>query len=62
MDYKKGDIIEISDSGITRLAVVVKDGIDSKGRVRVKPNGFPFDISIPTETNNNLYVIKNQNK
>ena len=56
MNFKKGDSVFLSDSGSTKTAVVVKDGLDSKGRVRVRPSGYPFDISITTEVNDRLYV------
>ena len=42
-----------------KSAVIVKDGIDSQKRVRVRPEGFPMDMSITTEVNNKLYVITN---
>lgn len=59
MNYKKGDRVELNDGGIIRGAVVAKDGIDNKGRVRVKPDGFPFELSITTDVNKNLYVKTN---
>jgi len=59
MDFKKGQIIKLNDSGKIKLATVVKDGIDAQGRVRVRPEGFPMDMSITTEVNNKVYVITN---
>lgn len=57
MDYKKGDYVMLNDSGVIRKAVVTLDGLDTKGRVRVKPNGFPLELSITTEINDKLYII-----
>ena len=59
MDFKKGQTVALNDSGRMKSAVVVKDGIDTQGRVRVRPEGFPMDMSITTEVNNKLYVITN---
>jgi len=59
MDFKKGQIVKLNDSGRIKSAAVVKDGIDTQGRVRVRPEGFPMDMSITTEVNNKLYVITN---
>lgn len=58
MEYKKGDIVIIQDGNIKRQGKVTVDGIDSKKRVRVKPEGFPLDISITTEVNNKMYITK----
>lgn len=58
MEYKKGDIVIIQDGNIKRQGKVTVDGIDSKKRVRVKPEGFPVDISITTEVNNKMYITK----
>lgn len=57
MKYKKGDIVTIQDGSGKRKAKVVADGIDSKKRVRVRPEGFPMDISVSIEPNNNTYII-----
>tara|TARA_R110000851_G_scaffold141978_2_gene280289 strand:+ start:598 stop:777 length:180 start_codon:yes stop_codon:yes gene_type:complete len=57
MEFKKGQIITLNDSGKIKSAVVVKDGIDNKSRVRVRPEGFPMDMSITTEINDRVYVI-----
>ena len=57
MEFKKGQTVTLNDSGTTKSAVVVKDGVDSQKRVRVRPEGFPMDMSITTEVNNRLYVI-----
>tara|TARA_R110002050_G_scaffold254661_3_gene393211 strand:+ start:513 stop:692 length:180 start_codon:yes stop_codon:yes gene_type:complete len=59
MNYKKGDTVFLNDSGVIRKAVVSKDGIDNKGRVKVKPDGFPFELSVTTKINNKLYVKTN---
>ena len=59
MNYKKGDRVLLNDSGMIRKAVVSRDGIDNKGRVRVKPDGFPFELSVTTKINNDLYVKTN---
>tara|TARA_R110001632_G_scaffold27526_2_gene73860 strand:+ start:274 stop:468 length:195 start_codon:yes stop_codon:yes gene_type:complete len=58
MNYKKGDVVLLSDAGKVRRAKVVTDGVDSKGRVNVRPKDFPLDIYITTEVNDNLYIIK----
>lgn len=57
MKYKKGDIVTIQDGNGKRKGKVVADGIDSKNRVRVRPDGFPMDISITIEQNSNTYII-----
>ena len=57
MNYKKGDTVTIKDGSITRQGKVLKDGVDNKGRVRVKPDNFPMAMSISTTPNNNLYII-----
>ena len=58
MNYKKGDIVTIKEGNNERQGRVVIDGIDSKGRVKVRPDRFPMDISITTNINNNMYIIK----
>ena len=58
MGYKVGDIVWLQDGNQQRLAKVVKDGIDSKNRVRVRPENCPIDLSITLEKNNRLYIIK----
>lgn len=58
MNYKKGDIVTIIEGNNKRQAKVTVDGIDSKKRVRVRPDGFPIDISITTEVNNKMYITK----
>jgi hypothetical protein len=55
---KKGDRVLLKDGSSTREATVTEDGLDSQKRVRVRPNGFPFDISVTLEENNKTYVIK----
>ena len=51
MNYKKGDIVTIKEGNNERQGRVVIDGIDSKGRVKVRPDRFPMDISITTDIN-----------
>lgn len=46
MSYKKGDIININVRGDKREATVIEDGVDSKGRIRIRPFGIPLDMSI----------------
>ena len=58
MTYIKGQTVQLNDSGTIKDAIVVADGVDAKGRVRVRPNGFPMDMSITTEKNDRLYIIK----
>ena len=58
MEYKKGDVVTIKDGNTTRKAKVTVNGIDSKKRVRVRPNGFPMDISVTTEINDKMYITK----
>jgi len=57
-DIKKGDTILLQDGTTHRTAVVVQDGLDSKGRIRCRPERFPMDISIPTTPNNEVYVLR----
>jgi hypothetical protein len=57
MNFKKGDLVKLNDSGNIRDAIVTQDGVDGQGRVRVKPNGFPFDMSITTKSNDKVFVI-----
>jgi hypothetical protein len=57
MNFKKGDKVKLNDSGNIRDAIVTQDGVDSQGKVRVKPNGFPFDLSITTDINDRVFVI-----
>ena len=57
MNFKKGDQVKLNDSGNIRDAIVTQAGVDSEGRVRVKPNGFPIDISITTKSNAKVFVI-----
>ena len=58
MEFVKGQVVQLNDSGTIKDAIVVADGVDAKGRVRVRPNGFPMDMSITTEKNDRLYIIK----
>jgi len=57
MNFKKGDQVKLNDRGNIIDAIVKEDGVDSQGRVRVKPDGFPFDMSITTKSNNKVFVI-----
>ena len=57
MNFKKGDQVKLNDSGNIIDAIVIEDGVDSQGRVRVKPDGFPFDMSITTKSNDKVFVI-----
>jgi hypothetical protein len=58
MEYKKGDVVTIKDGNTIRKAKVTVDGIDSKKKVRVRPDGFPMDISVTTEINDRIYITK----
>lgn len=57
MEFKKGDRVQLKDGNIIRGGTVVTDGIDNKGKVRIRPDGIPMDLSITTEKNDNVYVI-----
>jgi hypothetical protein len=57
MEFKKGDRVNMKDGSITRMGTVVEDGIDSKNRVRVKPDGIPLNMSISLDTNKEAYII-----
>lgn len=57
MEYKKGDTVTIMDNKIQISGVVVKDGIDSKNKVRVRPEGFPFDMSISIDKNESVHIL-----
>jgi len=57
MEYKKGDRVTMQDGTIKRQGTVLKDGLDSKNRVRVRPDGIPLDMSITIEPNDNTYII-----
>ena len=60
--YKKGDTVLLQDGTTQKTAIVVADGIDGKNRVRVRPQGFPMDMSISTIQNDRLYIIKKMAK
>lgn len=60
--YKKGDTVLLKDGNSQREGVVIADGIDSKSRVRVRPKGFPMDMSISTIENDRLYIIRKMAK
>lgn len=61
MVFKKGDKVLLKDGGGQRIATVVQDGYDSKNRVRIRPEGFPMDMSVPMEAkysdDKRLYVL-----
>jgi hypothetical protein len=56
-EYKKGDRVIMQDGSTKRGGTVVEDGIDSKNRVRVRPDGIPMDMSISLAPNNTTYII-----
>jgi hypothetical protein len=56
-EYKKGDRVIMQDGSTKRGGTVVEDGIDSKNRVRVRPDGIPMDMSISLTPNNTTYII-----
>jgi Ca2+-binding EF-hand superfamily protein len=58
--YKKGDVVVLQDGSTQKKAVVVQDGIDSQGRVRVRPAGFPMDMSISTIKNPKVYILRKE--
>jgi hypothetical protein len=58
MEYTKGDRVTMQDGGIKRGGTVVKDGLDSKSRVRVRPDGIAMDMSITTIPNDRVYIIE----
>tara|TARA_R110000803_G_scaffold203780_2_gene269508 strand:- start:189 stop:365 length:177 start_codon:yes stop_codon:yes gene_type:complete len=58
MSYKKGDVVTIQDGSTQRQGVVLKDGVDSKNRVRVRPKGIPLDMSISLNTSEPTYIIQ----
>ena len=62
MIFKKGDKVILKDGGGQRMAIIVQDGFDNKNRVRVRPDGFPMDISVPMEEkysdDKRVYVIR----
>jgi len=57
-DIKKGDSVLLQDGGMQRTAVVVKNGLDSQDRIRVRPSGISLDMSITIHPNQRVYVIK----
>jgi hypothetical protein len=62
MIFKKGDKVILKDGGGEKIAIIVQDGFDKRNRVRVRPNGFPMDISVPMgesySDDKRVYVIK----
>jgi len=60
--FIKGDKVLLKDGGGQRMATVVEDGFDNKNRIRVRPDGFPMDISVPMEEkysdDKRVYVIR----
>lgn len=57
MEFKKGDTVRIKDGTTERNGTVLKDGLDRKNRVRVRPDGIPLDMSITIEPNKNVYIL-----
>ena len=57
MKYKKGDVVQLYDNGHIKNAVIVKNGVDSKNRIRVLPDNYPMEVSITLEENDNLYIM-----
>jgi hypothetical protein len=57
MEFKKGDRVTMQDGTILREGTVVEDGVNSKNRVRVRPDGIPLNMSISIEPNNQTYII-----
>lgn len=57
-NIKKGDTVLLQDGTTQKTGLVVEDGLDSKQRIRVRPSGFPMDMSITIVENDRLYVIK----
>ena len=55
--FKKGDIVTLQDGTVKRMAKVVVDGIDSKNRVRVRPDGIPLDMSITLDKCDTVYIL-----
>lgn len=49
MEYTKGKKVNIDVKGDKRQAVITQEGVDAKGKVRIRPDGFPMDISINKE-------------
>ena len=66
MIFKKGDMLILKDGGGRRSAIVVKDGVDEKNRVRVRPDGFPMDMSVPMSeqysSDKRVYVLHKMTK
>lgn len=56
-NFKKGDTVLLQDGVRQKLAVVVKDGVDNRNRVRVRPADFPFEISVTLDVNDKLYIV-----
>ena len=59
-EFKKGDIVIINDGGRRRQGTVVENGVDSKNRVRVRPEGIPLDMSITLNPNDNVYIVQHE--
>jgi hypothetical protein len=57
MEFKKGDRVTMQDGTIQREGTVLEDGLDSRNRVRVRPDGIPLNMSISIEPNNQTYII-----
>ena len=46
---KKGDRVRVTPKGDNKMATIVDPKLDSKGRIRVRVDNFPMDISIKEE-------------
>ena len=57
-NIKKGDTVLLQDGSVQRTGVVQEDGLDSQGRVRVRPQNFPMAMSITTKPNDQVYVLR----
>jgi len=56
--FTKGDTVIIQDGSEQKNATVVETGIDDKNRVRVRPVGYPMDISITLDTNAPMFIVQ----
>ena len=43
---KKGERVRVTPQGDNKLATIVDPKSDNKGRIRVRVDGFPMDMSI----------------
>jgi len=60
--YKKGDKVLLKDGNTERTAIVSADGVDSKNRIKVRPQGFPMDLSVSLDKNTTVYVLRKMAK